>query len=286
MSSGNTHWCYRCRQQVRLRRRDKVCPHCDGGFVQELDEMEGIGPLDFFGFDSIVDHDQRFRLIEDLMVRQRLAGRYRELDRLRSRMVPEHGMGLRAGAWLIFNGQMPFRIPENGLMDLPLNRGTGVGLRRANTGDYFIGPGLDELIEQLSAGDRQGPPPASQSSIDAMPTITITNKHLRTDLHCPVCKDRFELGSEARQMPCKHIYHNDCIVPWLVQHNTCPVCRHELPPQGSSSACHSQSSRRHNRSQSATSTPGGRENGGESRGRRNPFSFMWPFRSSSSHSPR
>ena len=29
-------------------------------------------------------------------------------------------------------------------------------------------------------------------------------------------------------MPCAHIFHTDCLMPWLNEHNSCPVCRFEL----------------------------------------------------------
>lgn len=297
MSSGNTHWCYACRQAVRPRGRDMICPYCDGGFIQELNEIDGgaLSPFDSFGLETDEDHDRRFGIMEVLsaLMRQRMALRNRDNDvRGRPGMTADNGMGFGPGPWLIFRGQLPVRMSENGGMEVLFNGAPALGLRRANVGDYFFGSGLDELIEQLTRNDRRGPPPASQSAIDAMPTVKINQRHLRGDSHCPVCKDRFELGSEAREMPCKHLYHSDCITPWLVQHNSCPVCRLELPSQGSGSNTRSRSSNQNSSSGARDSEnnnySASRENGGESQGRRNPLSFLWPFRSSnpSSNSPQ
>lgn len=48
-----------------------------------------------------------------------------------------------------------------------------------------------------------------------------------------VCRRREELieGDEVQLMPCNehHVYHPACLAPWLAEHNSCPVCRHELP---------------------------------------------------------
>ncbi|XP_044504969.1 probable E3 ubiquitin-protein ligase RHC1A [Mangifera indica] len=280
MSSGrNTHWCYRCRRPFSLIGEDAVCLYCSGGFVQELDDMVQLSPLDYFGLDND-EHDQRFGLMEafSAFLRQRMAERHYHDIRGRSDLNHQHGQGF--GPLLIFGGQIPVRLSGNGGLEAIFGSTPGIGFARGNTGDYFIGPGLEELLEQLSANDRRGPPPAAQSSINAMPTVKISQRHLRSDSHCPVCKDKFELGSEARQMPCNHIYHSDCIVPWLVQHNSCPVCRQELPPQQGLSSSRNQSSSGTSRSSRFSGNASGREN----HGRRNIFSNIWPFRSSSSSS--
>jgi E3 ubiquitin-protein ligase RNF115/126 len=39
------------------------------------------------------------------------------------------------------------------------------------------------------------------------------------------------LGKKGMFMPCGHIYHPECLKPWLETNHTCPVCRFELPKE-------------------------------------------------------
>ncbi|CAA6664703.1 unnamed protein product [Spirodela intermedia] len=84
-----------------------------------------------------------------------------------------------------------------------------------------------------TVGGGGGPRPASKSFVETIPAVQITEAFLAAEsfLLCAVCKDEFVLQTEARQLPCNHIYHSDCILPWLSRHNSCPVCRFSLPTE-------------------------------------------------------
>ncbi|KAF7111937.1 hypothetical protein CFC21_111891 [Triticum aestivum] len=46
---------------------------------------------------------------------------------------------------------------------------------------------------------------------------------------CPVCLAVFEEGDNLRLLPhCSHVFHPECIDPWLQARATCPLCRANL----------------------------------------------------------
>ncbi|KAK9935140.1 hypothetical protein M0R45_022252 [Rubus argutus] len=84
--------------------------------------------------------------------------------------------------------------------------------------------GIDSLIRELA---KDGQPPASKASINAMPSVKIGE----SGRECPICLEQFEVDGDAKEMPCKHLFHGDCVDKWLKIHGSCPVCRFTMPAE-------------------------------------------------------
>ncbi|XP_076938101.1 uncharacterized protein LOC143606106 [Bidens hawaiensis] len=70
-----------------------------------------------------------------------------------------------------------------------------------------------------------GRPAASTTVVENLSSVVIKSENSAL---CAVCKDEIAVGFMANKLPCHHVYHGECIVPWLGIRNTCPVCRYEL----------------------------------------------------------
>ncbi|KAE8077429.1 hypothetical protein FH972_015994 [Carpinus fangiana] len=293
------HWCYQCHRAVRVASSNPseiVCPRCFGQFISEIDATRPRLVVDFTDFDP----SPEARLLEALSLMldppirrfnhnpetefpdrpwfqqrrgrldpetetgaQRRTRRSRRSFDGRESSDPEPGIQGRPRTWIVLRPLDPFR---------PILHPENPAPPRVDPRNYFLGQGLNEFIEQLTENDRPGPPPLPDSAINTIPTVKIMADHLTNDSHCPVCKEEFKVGGEARELPCKHIYHSECIVPWLRLHNSCPVCRHELPAPCQEEARENNSETEH-------------IHVGEGSGRRcwrcwrlNQLASFWPFR--------
>lgn len=237
MSSAATssYWCYRCSQFVRVRSHDSVtCPNCEGGFIEEIE-----GPPQ-----PIINDAGRRRIPSSASAMYRMGSRF-DSDQ-------NSGSGLRrsrrnGGDRSPFNPVIVLRRPPEGGgggddggersgYELYYDDGGGSGLMPLppSISEFLLGSGIDRLLTYLQQVEISGigrleQPPASKAAIESMPTVEIGKDHVEAELHCAVCKELFEHGCGAREMPCKHLYHQDCILPWLSMRNSCPLCRHEMP---------------------------------------------------------
>ncbi|XP_014322668.1 E3 ubiquitin-protein ligase RNF126 isoform X4 [Myotis yumanensis] len=207
------YFCHCCSVEIVPRLPDYICPRCESGFIEELPEETRRGSCLFSSGRPTADLHRVHPGVQ------------------RTVPLPPQPPQTKAGSHLriiqqLVNGIItPATIPNLGLGPW--------GVLHSNPMDYAWGAnGLDAIITQLlNQFENTGPPPADKEKIQALPTVTVTEEHVGSGLECPVCKDDYELGERVRQLPCNHLFHDNCIVPWLEQHDSCPVCRKSLTGQ-------------------------------------------------------
>ncbi|KAG9140014.1 hypothetical protein Leryth_010538 [Lithospermum erythrorhizon] len=92
------------------------------------------------------------------------------------------------------------------------------------------GPTIHTPVATQSVNENRGLDPMI---IQSFPTFTYSSvKEYRKDkfgLECAICLLEFEDIDVLRLMTiCCHVFHQECIDPWLASHKTCPACRRVL----------------------------------------------------------
>ncbi|KAJ9179933.1 hypothetical protein P3X46_008243 [Hevea brasiliensis] len=308
------YWCHMCSRMVTpVMEAEIKCPVCESGFVEEVDStrdlnndgidfgserafslwapillglMGGLGPSRA----RAQEHNSSNAQEENGELESEFRSLFRRTRRRRS---PASILGmlqdLRSGSEnsenngqsnssnnssnsvilvnpfneeaLVLQGPFEMNQSENPIRNMA-----------SSFGDYLIGPGLDLLLQHLSENDpnRYGTPPAQKEAVQAMPTVAVEQS-----LQCSICLEEFDIGDEAKEMPCKHKFHSGCILPWLEIHSSCPVCRFQMPSDDSKiQANSSRSSEGRMENNDAMTGVGGE---GIGSGRRYRIPVPWPF---------
>ncbi|XP_009122758.1 E3 ubiquitin-protein ligase SGR9, amyloplastic [Brassica rapa] len=69
--------------------------------------------------------------------------------------------------------------------------------------------------------------PAARAAVVALRGVEVLNA--AGEVECVICKEEMSEGRDVCEMPCQHLFHWKCILPWLSKRNTCPFCRFQLP---------------------------------------------------------
>ncbi|XP_015438566.1 PREDICTED: E3 ubiquitin-protein ligase RNF115 isoform X2 [Dufourea novaeangliae] len=260
-------FCHKCSIEIEGLLPDYTCPRCASGFIEELqsgsnDSNSGmdVSSEDLSDNDYIPLHNLVERGVMDMLG---LSNRGQTSDTPNRNNVPINLNNVNRRRLNWFPSTADTRHPQSGrgrqddamsvenfIQDFLLTlSGAGLGhpvtqdgqppvLFLANPGDYVWGQdGFDAIVTQmLNQMDGTGPPPLPRKQIDEIPTTAVTQNQVDSKLQCSVCWEDFKLSEPVRQLPCQHLYHAPCIVPWLELHGTCPICRQSLGDQTSAEA--------------------------------------------------
>jgi Ring finger domain len=98
---------------------------------------------------------------------------------------------------------------------------------------YEVLTKLDEVQGDVKSENWQMLAP---SEIDKLPVFAYNRaaKHCNTvcpsgcDDKCLICQQDYVNQDSLRKMRCGHFFHVDCVDPWLLKHDFCPVCRRTI----------------------------------------------------------
>lgn len=101
----------------------------------------------------------------------------------------------------------------------------GLGLFGIPQYEYGLGGSFEDFLASIVSAQPESVHPASQDYLERMETAKVSRDMEKKGDVCTICLAAFKAGEYANRLPCKHVFHGECVVPWLRTNNTCPVCR-------------------------------------------------------------
>nr|XP_028564987.1 E3 ubiquitin-protein ligase ZNRF3 isoform X1 [Podarcis muralis] len=95
--------------------------------------------------------------------------------------------------------------------------------RSQNSMNRLAVQALEKMETRKFKSKLKGPSEGSCGALDTLSSSSTSD--------CAICLEKYLDGEELRVIPCAHRFHRKCVDPWLLQHHTCPHCRHNIIEQ-------------------------------------------------------
>ncbi|KAJ6656667.1 hypothetical protein lerEdw1_003554, partial [Lerista edwardsae] len=92
--------------------------------------------------------------------------------------------------------------------------------RSQNSLNRLAAQALEKMETRKFTSKLKGPCEGGSGAPDALGSSSTAD--------CAICLEKYLDGEELRVIPCTHRFHRKCVDPWLLQHHTCPHCRHNI----------------------------------------------------------
>lgn len=197
----SAYYCHQCQDAVFASPPALICPDCNGGFLELYSNFDASeqglpdAPV-LFQTDSEARH--RFldtfsvENISDLLENMPLYGDFYGDQFLSESVEPQIPPGFSSDDVVMDTAEWDRVLAW-----------------------YFENEGA--LMSEISR--------LPEEQIESIPVCFMKAKDIERTSTCSICFDDFKLMEEAKILPCKHLFHKECIVSWLRVRANCPVCR-------------------------------------------------------------
>ena len=68
----------------------------------------------------------------------------------------------------------------------------------------------------------------NKDKISKIPIVTFKKGIYEDCDKCIICQENFDYGEKVKLLNCGHVFHQECIEPWLFKEKKCPFCKSEV----------------------------------------------------------
>lgn len=199
-SLTKSYWCHICKREfnkIFIENVDVQCQSCGGNFCEEITSSSNDHPSNFQPYEAPRTSTRNDNSIMSMIYMPRGLSQPRT---------------------------------SSSFLDMIINV---LGMNRNDDSN------MESIINFIMQNDpnRYGNPPAGKKAMESLEKFEMDpirlDKMSKEENSCSVCKDEFEIKQQVIALPCKHYFHEECIIPWFKERNSCPTCRYELPTDDS-----------------------------------------------------